>query len=44
MIQWIKNLFNGEEVTSEVEDLKNQQDLVLERIENRTMTLQINSM
>jgi len=40
MINWIKSIF-VDDTKSEVEDLKNQCDLVLDKIENRTMTLQI---
>ena len=40
MIKWVKNMF-VDDAKSETEDLKNQCDLVLDKIENRTMTLQI---
>jgi len=40
MINWIKSIFI-DDTKSEVEDLKNQCGLVLDKIENRTMTLQI---
>lgn len=40
MIKWVKNMF-VDDAKSETEDLKNQCDLVLDKIENRTMSMQL---